>query len=118
MTFFSRFILAVTILATIGCGSTTVIRSTDSNVRIYVDGEYKGKGQVTHSDTKIIGSTTSVRFAKDGCEDQNFTFTRSEEFDVGACIGGAFVLVPFLWVQKYKPERTYEFECRKTSKAN
>lgn len=98
-------------LATAACSSTTLIRSTDPAVRIYVDGEFKGKGQVSHTDTKTIGSTTSVRFDKAGCESMSYTFARNEEFDAGACAGGVFVLVPFLWIQKYKPEHTYDFEC-------
>lgn len=104
--------LAATYLA--ACSSTTTIRSTSSDVKIYVDGEYKGKGVVTHTDTKTIGSTTSVRLEKPGCEPQFFTFSRNEEFDAGACAGGVFVLVPFLWIQKYKPEHVYEYECRTT----
>ncbi|MGZ3769736.1 MAG: PEGA domain-containing protein [Bdellovibrio sp.] len=104
--------LAATYLA--ACSSTTTIRTTNSDVKIYVDGEYKGKGVVTHTDTKTIGSTTSVRLEKQGCEPQFFTFSRNEEFDAGACAGGVFVLVPFLWVQKYKPEHVYEYECKAT----
>ena len=93
------------------CSSTTLIRSTDPQSKIYVDGEYRGIGAVTHTDTKILGSTTSVRIEKAGCEPSMFTFSRNEEFDAGACAGGVFVLVPFLWIQKYKAERTYEYTC-------
>ena len=93
------------------CSSTTFIRSTDSDAKIYIDGEYKGKGTASHTDTKTIGSVTSVRLEKAGCEPRSFQFSRNEEFDAGACAGGVFLLVPFLWVQRYKAERTYEFEC-------
>ena len=106
-------VMALTLAAFVGCSSTTMIRSTDPEAKIYVDGEYKGRGQVSHTDTKIVGSTTSVRMEKDGCEPMHYTFARNEEFDVGACAGGVFVLVPFLWIQKYKPERTYEYTCSK-----
>ncbi len=95
------------------CSSTTLIKATDPDAKIYIDGEYKGKGQYQHTDTKIVGSSTSIRLQKDGCEPQTFTMTRSEEFDAGACAGGVFVLVPFLWIQKYKPEHTYEYTCEK-----
>jgi hypothetical protein len=93
------------------CSSTTMIRSTDPQAKIFVDGEYKGVGTATHTDTKIVGSTTSIRIEKPGCEPQFYNFSRSEEFDVGACIGGALVLVPFLWIEKYKPEHNYEYIC-------
>lgn len=93
------------------CSSTTLIRSTDPQAKIYVDGELAGTGTVTHTDTKIVGSTTSIRIEKPGCEPAFFTMSRSEEFDAGACAGGVFVLVPFLWIEKYKAERTYEYNC-------
>jgi hypothetical protein len=96
---------------TASCSSTTLISVTDKEAKVYIDGEYKGKGGATHTDTKIVGSTTSVVLKKKGCEPKTYTFSRSEEFDAGACLGGVFVLVPFLWVMKYKPVRTYEFEC-------
>jgi len=54
---------------------------------------------------------THVKFKKDGCEEQTYAFSRNEEFDAGACIGGVFLLFPFLWIQKYKPEHNYEYSC-------
>lgn len=95
----------------VACSSTTIIRSSDSAAKIYVDGEFRGTGVVTHTDSKIVGSSTSVRIEKQGCEPQYYNFSRNEEFDAGACAGGVFVLVPFLWIQKYKPERIYEYQC-------
>jgi hypothetical protein len=86
---------------------------TDPNVRIYVDGEFKGVGNVHHADKKIVGSTTTVRLEKEGCAPISNSFSRNEEFNVGACIGGVFLLVPFLWIMDYKPERTFEFTCSK-----
>lgn len=99
----------------VSCSSTTMIRTTDPQAKIYIDGEFKGTGTATHTDTKIVGSTNSVRLEKPGCEPAYYTFTRSEEFDAGACAGGVFLLVPFLWIQKYKAERTYEYNCVSTS---
>ena len=108
-------LVAIFIIAGIlqSCSSTTLISSNDKDVKIYVDGMYVGKGSFTYSDTKIVGSSTSVMFKKDGCEDFTTIFTRSEEFDAGACAGGVFTLVPFLWIEKYRPVHNYEFECIK-----
>lgn len=112
MTHVIRIFLALAISSSIlACSSTTLIRSSDPDAKIYIDGEYKGKGQVSHTDTKTIGSVTSVRLEKKGCEPMVYSFSRNEEFDAGACAGGVFVLVPFLWIQKYKPEHSYEYEC-------
>jgi hypothetical protein len=100
------------------CSSTTNIRSTDPEAKIYIDGEYRGKGDVFYSDTKVLGSSTSIRLEKPGCEPRSFIMVRNEEFDAGACAGGVFLLVPFLWVQKYKGEHNYEYVCEKAPKRN
>lgn len=108
--------LVITLMVSVSfvaCSSTTQIRSSDPDAKIYVDGEYRGKGQITHTDTKIVGSTTSVRIQKEGCQPMMYNMSRSEEFDPGACAGGVFVLVPFLWVMKYKADHYYEYECEK-----
>ena len=105
--------LAGLIALNFGCSSTTVISSSDKDAKIYVDGQLMGKGMVTYSDTKIVGSSTQVMMKKEGCETQTFNFSRNEEFDAGACAGGVFVLVPFLWIEKYHPNHNFEFECSK-----
>ena len=39
-----------------------------------------------------------------------FILQRNERADVGAIIGGVFLLVPFLWVMKYDPDHNYELQ--------
>jgi hypothetical protein len=90
------------------CVSTTVINSNPKGARLYLDGEPVGTTPYQHSDTKIIGSTTMVRLEADGYETFHGQFTRDEEVDAGAVVGGIFVLFPFLWTMKYKPSRTFE----------
>ena len=97
----------------VGCASTTRIESEPSGAKVYADGNYIGTSPVTYEDTKIIGSTTQIKLKKDGCKDTMVTLTRSEKFEVGPCIGGVLVLVPFLWVMGYNPEHTYELDCPK-----
>jgi len=55
-----------------------------------------------------VGSTNTVRLEKEGYETLNTSFSRNEEADVGAIIGGILVLIPFLWTMKYKPVHNYE----------
>ncbi|MBC7538587.1 MAG: PEGA domain-containing protein [Bacteriovorax sp.] len=105
------FLIATLVLAS--CSSTTLITTNDKDAKIYVDGQYVGKGQYTHTDSKMVGSTTMVMLKKEGCEDMPYTFARNEEFDAGACAGGVFLLVPFLWIQKYRAVHNFEFECTK-----
>lgn len=108
----TRIIISFLILITFAsCSSTTLIRVTDPQANIYVDNNLRGKGSVAHTDTKMVGSTTVVKLEKPGCEPAYYSFDRNEEFDPGACAAGLFTLVPFLWIQKYKAERTYEYNC-------
>ena len=90
------------------CASTTMIQSNPSGAKVYLNGEPVGSTPYTHRDMKIVGSTTTVKLEKDGYEPLNSSFSKDEEADIGAIIGGCFVLVPFLWTMKYKPTHTYE----------
>ena len=108
---FVNLLLVGMFLLTVSCSSTTKISSSDREARIYVNGEYLGNGSAVYSDQKIVGSTNTVTIKKKGCRDNNYTFARSEELDVGACIGGVLAFAPFLWIMKYKPIHSYDFEC-------
>ena len=90
------------------CASSTMIYSTPEGAKVYLNGEPVGKTPYLHTDTKIVGSTTTVRLEKEGYKPFHTTFSRDEEVDVGAIIGGIFVWVPFLWTMKYKSSHTYE----------
>ncbi len=90
------------------CASKTMIQSNPSNAKLYINDEYAGTTPFSYKDTKILGSTNDVRLEKEGYETFYSSFTRNEKADVGAIIGGVFVLVPFLWTMKYKDSRTYE----------
>ena len=111
--FFTRVICLVTAVSLAACSSTTLIRSSDPDSEIYVNDEYRGTEEIYWRDTKIVGTRTRVKIKKEGCQPQEYSFARDESFDGGACIGGIFVLVPFLWIMKYKPMHEYEFECEK-----
>ncbi|NUM31898.1 MAG: PEGA domain-containing protein [Bacteroidetes bacterium] len=100
-------LLAGSVLLT-SCASTTIIQSNPSGAKVYLNGEPVGTTPYTHRDTKIIGSTNIVKLEKEGYDPLNTSFSRDEEVDVGAIIGGFFVLFPFLWAMKYKPTHTYE----------
>jgi hypothetical protein len=104
----SIFLIATVFLAS--CASTTMIQSTPSGADIYVDSQKKGTTPYSYSDTKIVGSSTNITLKKDGYTDFNVTLVRSERADVGAIIGGCFVLVPFLWTMKYDPTHSYELQ--------
>jgi hypothetical protein len=90
------------------CASSTMIRSDPSGATVYIDGSRVGQTPYIYEDTKTVSSTTRVKLRKEGYEDFETLIVRNEEFQLGPCIGGFFVLIPFLWVMGYKPERTYE----------
>ncbi|HZK03772.1 MAG TPA: PEGA domain-containing protein [Bacteroidaceae bacterium] len=100
-------LLASSILLT-SCVSTTIIQSNPSGAKIYLNGELLGTTPYIHRDTKIVGSTTTVKLEKERYDPLNTSFSRDEEVDVGAIIGGIYILFPFLWTMKYKPTHTYE----------
>ena len=103
--------LALTLAASTAlgaCSSSTTIRSNPSGARVFIDGSFVGTTPYEMSDTKIVGSTTSVRLEYPGLPPTTATIKRSEEFDVVACIGGVFLLVPFLWIMGYKADHNYE----------
>jgi hypothetical protein len=85
-----------------------MIQSNPSGAKVYLNGEAVGTTPYTHQDTKTSGSTTTVKLEKEGYEPLNTSFTRNEEVDAGAIIGGIFFLVPFFWTMRYKPMHTYE----------
>jgi hypothetical protein len=92
------------------CASTTIILSQPSGARVFLNGETVGNTPYTLTDTRIVGSVTTVRLELPGYEPFNAAVVRNEEFDVGACIGGVLVLVPFLWIMGYKPTHTFQLQ--------
>jgi len=103
----TSLILAGSILLA-SCASRTLIKSNPSGAKVYLNGEAVGTTPYTHEDTKIIGSVTTVKLEKEGYEPFNTSFARNEKADAGAIVGGVFLLFPFLWTMKYKPERSYD----------
>jgi hypothetical protein len=87
-----------------------MIKSIPSNAKIYVDGQPMGTTPYRHEDTKIVGSTTTIMLEKEGFETLNTSFSRDEQADVGAIIGGLFIMIPFLWAMKYNPNHIYELQ--------
>ncbi len=115
----SALVALITLAAfTSACASTTVIRSDPDGAKLYLNGEPVGQTPYAMTDTKIVGSTTTVRLEKQGYQSTYGVISRNEEFDVGACIGGVFLLVPFLWIMKYKPVHTFEMAPATATQAN
>lgn len=113
-----RILCLLLVVNLTGCSSTTVINSVPDGAAVYLNGERVGTTPYTLSDTKIVGSSNSVTLKKEGYQDFVAVFSKNEEADVGAIIGGVLVLVPFLWTMGYKPAHTYEMTPQKVETKN
>jgi len=101
-------VLLAAVMLLSSCTSTTLIQSVPPGAKVYIDQEPVGTTPYMHADTKIAGSHTFVQLRKEGYQEFNAVIIRNEEVDVGAVVAGVFFWIPFLWVMKYKPVRTYE----------
>ena len=105
----TAIILSAVILFS-SCKSTTMLTSSPSGAKLYMNGESVGTTPYTYTDTKVSGTTTILKITADGYEDFNGVLKRNEEADAGAIIGGIFFLFPFIWTMKYKPMHIYELD--------
>jgi PEGA domain len=112
MTITTRPLLAALCLTSVltGCASETVLRTNVPNTKVFIDGAYVGVTPYTMRDTKIVGSTTAIRLEAPGYAPTMVAVHRDEKFSVAACIGGVFLLVPFLWIMGYNSEHTFELQ--------
>jgi hypothetical protein len=101
-------IAAVTLCAFTGCASTTVLQSQPPGALVKINGVQVGTTPYTHSDTKIVGTTTPIRLEAPGYKPMDVMIQRNEEVDPLALIGGIFLLVPFFWVMRYHPTHMYQ----------
>jgi len=101
------FVLAMSILL-ISCSSTTMLTTIPKNAKVYINDEYAGTTPYEYKDSKIMFSKNYVRIEKEGYEIFNTSFSRDEDVEIGAIVGGVFLVVPFLWTLKYKPTHNYE----------
>lgn len=90
------------------CSSTTLIQSSPPGAKVYLDGSSVGTTPYYLTDSKIVGSETRIRLEKEGYNEFTTVLVKDEEADIGAIIGGCFVLVPFLWTLKYKDLHVYD----------
>jgi hypothetical protein len=107
-----NLLLVVSVFGLSACTGSTMIRASDPDARIYVNGEYIGTGEARYSDRKVAFSKNDVVLRKPGCEPVSHSFRRNEDPDGGAIIGGILVTIPLLWVTEYKDEHAYEYDCR------
>ncbi|MFZ1704485.1 MAG: PEGA domain-containing protein [Saprospiraceae bacterium] len=72
------------------CVSTTTIEAVSSGAKLYLNGESVGVTPYTHQDARFVRSRNYLKVEKEGYTTLNTSFSRDEEFDVGAVVGGFF----------------------------
>jgi len=104
----SAIVLFTAIVFMSSCASSTMISSIPSGAKVYINGESVGTTPYLHTDTKVVGSLINVDLIKEGYEPIYTSFTRTEQINMGALIGGLFVWPILLWTMDYKPTHNYE----------
>lgn len=92
------------------CASSTLIVSNPSGASVYINSEMVGETPYQHTDTKIVGSSSSIILKKNGYKDFHYTLIRNEQVDPGAIVAGFFFWPSFLWTMKYKDVHTFKLE--------
>jgi hypothetical protein len=105
---FRRAFPLALVLGVISCSSSTVIDSHPQGAKVFVDGSYLGFTPYTYSDTKVVGSRTSLKLSLDGYRDFYTAIHRDQQLNVGALIGGFFLIVPWAWMMDYRSGYTFE----------
>jgi hypothetical protein len=106
-----QLLVLASVAALAACSSGTHIKVSDTDARIYVNGEYVGTGDGWYSDRKPSFSKQEVTIRKDGCEDQSYAMRRDERPDLGAIVSAYYLVLPILWFTQYKNQHAYEFDC-------
>ena len=104
---FLSIALVASILFT-SCASSTLIQSYPTGAKVYINGEPCGVTPYWHTDSKITGSITNVDLVKEGYEPLYSSFSKTEQVNVGAIIGGIIIWPIFLWTMEYKPTHNYD----------
>ena len=104
-------IVLVCLTSLAACSSGTHIKVSDSDARIYVNGEYVGTGDAYYQDRKPAFTKQEVTIRKDGCAEQSHTMRRNERPDLGAIVSAYYLALPILWMTQYKHHHAYEYDC-------
>ena len=102
----SVFLSALVLFAS--CSSSTMIQTNPNGAKIYMNGEFIGTTPHQHRDMKISTATNNLVLKKEGYETLRTSFSKDEEVNIGAVIGGLFFWFPFLWTMGYKSTHNYE----------
>ena len=152
MKIFVHFILFLTLFGSlVSCVSSTVIRAVDANnnvdsdVHIYVDRKYVGKGEVIYSDKKTVYSAVPFyELRKEGCKmlrekldvKTNLITLIAGSIFTGVGLGVTYASfysgdphvayvaglpifllgsLYFLWTREYTPLQEQTFQCVRTT---
>ena len=94
----------------VGCASATVLKSSPSGAKVYVDQKLLGNTPVKYEDSDVFWAKRDVEVQMDGYEPYKTKLAKTEP-RVSAIIGALLVGVPILWVTEYPDEINYELRA-------
>lgn len=99
--------LALLILFATACSSSTMITSSPTNTRLFINGQAVGETPYRLRDSKIVFSETEIRLERNGYETIYATIAKDSQPKAGPIIGGFFLVIPWLWALGYAPNYHY-----------
>jgi hypothetical protein len=93
----------------VSCSSYTAIETNPPGAKVYVNQAYIGKSPVVYRDSKIVGSSQTIKIEHPGYEPLYAPLSRTEKPMAGPIIAGFFTGgIAFLWGLGYDEYRTFE----------
>ncbi len=92
----------------VSCSSYTAIETNPPGAKVYVNNAYIGKSPVVYQDTKLLGTSQTIKIEHPGYEPFYAPLVRNEKPMIGPIIGGFICWIPFLWALGYDEYRSFE----------
>lgn len=109
MKIFINLFLIISLLQS--CASTTIIKISDPEAKIFTDSKLIGTGSAVYTDRAISWSSTEFQIQRPGCQIENFVIKRNEQIDITALITGLLLVVPLVWIMKYNAVHAFDYNC-------
>lgn len=107
--FHNKLALFLAILFFFQCSTTTRISSDPEGAHVFINEKSIGKTPLMVSRSDCVFYSHRIKLKLDGYHSVNSELEKEVKF--GACIGGWFLLLPFLWV--YGPKEVHHYQLEK-----
>jgi hypothetical protein len=93
------------------CSSSTIIRTGMPDAKIFINDQYYGTESAVYTDMKVSFLTSKIKVEKEGCQTMSYVLTKNDRFDYMALLGGLLMVVPLVWIMKYRPVYHLNYTC-------